>query len=104
MERTWKTLISCIELGVKYTGRNVTKKHGRTYILYSSSGINLLADSMQNRLDLRYITLLIYCHCQTHGDNSVSSSTVNLAFRRLQHKITKNYRIQQGTRNKGKYK
>ena len=29
VEHTWKTLISCIEQGVKYTGRNVTKNHGR---------------------------------------------------------------------------
>ena len=32
MEHTWKTLIRCIEKGVKYTGKNVTKNHGRPYL------------------------------------------------------------------------
>ena len=36
MEHKWKTLISCIEYGVKYTGRNITKNHGRPYLLSSS--------------------------------------------------------------------
>ena len=104
VEHTWKTLISCIEKGVKYTVKNVTKKHCRPYLLYSSSGINMLANSMENCIDLRYTTLLINCHRHTHGDNSVSRSTVNLAFRRLQPKITKIQKIQQGTNNEGKCK
>ena len=87
MEHTWKTLISCIDLGVKYTGINVTKKHGISYLLSSSYEINLLADSIQTRIGLRYTTLLINFHCQTHGYNAVSRSTVNLAFGRLQPKI-----------------
>ena len=99
MEHIWKTLISCIEQEVKYTGRNVTKKHGRPYLLSSSYEINLLANSMQNRLGLRYTTLLINCHRQTHGDNAVSRSTFNLALRRLQPKITKIRKIRQGTKN-----
>ena len=80
-------VIICIEQGVKYTGRNVTKNHGRPHLLSYSYEINILADSMQNRLGLRYTTLLINCHLQTNGDNAVSRSTVNLAFRRLQPKI-----------------
>ena len=59
---------------------------------------------MQNRLGLRYTTLPINCHCRTHGDNAVSNSTVDLAFRRLQPKITKIHKIQQGTKNGGKWK
>ena len=102
MEHTWKTLISCIEKGVKYTGKNVTKKHGRPYLLSSSSEINLLANSMQKRLGLRYMTLLINCHHHTHGANALIRSTVNLTFRRLQPKITKIQKIQQGTKNEGK--
>ena len=104
MEHKHKTLISCIEQGVKYTGKNVTKKHGRLYLLSSSSEINLLANSMQNRLGLRYTTLLINCHRQTHAENAVSKSTVNLAFRRLQPRITKIQKTQQGTNNEGKWK
>ena len=59
---------------------------------------------MGKRLGLCYTTLLINCHCQTHGDNAVCRSTVNLAFRRLQPKITKIQKIQQGTKNEGKWK
>ena len=59
---------------------------------------------MQKRLGLSYTMLLINCHRQTHGDNAVSRSTVNLAFTRLQPKITKNQKIQQGTKNEGNWK
>ena len=104
MEHTWKTLISCIERGGKYTGRNVTKNHGRPYLLSSRYEINLLANSMQNRLGLRYTMILINCHRQTHGNNAVCRPTVNLAFEILQPKITYIYKIQQGTKNEGKWK
>ena len=69
MEHTWKTMISSLEKGVKYTGNNVTKKHGRPYLLSSYSEINLIANSMEKCHGLRYTTLLIKCHRQTHGDN-----------------------------------
>ena len=78
---------------------NVTKKHGRPYLLYYSYEINLHENSMKKRLGLRYTTLLINFHSQTHGDNAVSRSAVNLAFRRLQPRITKIHKIQQGTKN-----
>ena len=99
MEHTWKTLIICIEQVVKYTGINVTKNYGRPYLLYSSYEINLLVNSIQNRLGLHYTMILINCHCQTHGDNAVSRFTINLTFRRLQPKITTIHKIQQGTKN-----
>ena len=67
----------------EYTGRNVTGKDGRPHPVDSYSEINLLAHSMQNRLGLCYKTLLINCHCQTHGGNAVISYTVNLSFRIL---------------------
>ena len=98
MEHSWKTLLGCIEKGVKYTGKNVTKKHGRPYLLYSSSEINILANSMQNRLGRLYTNILINCHRQKHGNNAVSTSTVNLAFRRLQPRMKKNR--ENTTRNK----
>ena len=76
-------MISCIEQGVKYTGINGTVNDGRPHLVNSSSEMNMLANSMQIRLGLRCTTLLInYCR-QTQGDNAVSRSTVNLAFRRL---------------------
>ena len=59
---------------------------------------------MGKRLGLCYTTLLINCHRQTHGDNAVCRSTVNLAFRRLQPKITQIQKIQQGKKNEGKRK
>ena len=104
MEHTRKTVISCIEHEVKYTGRNLPKKHGRPYLQSSYYEINMLANSTQNRLGFHYETLLINFHCQTHGDNALSRSTVNLAFRRLQPKITKIQKMQQGTNNEGKWK
>ena len=59
---------------------------------------------MQKRLGLRYTNLLINCHRHTRGDNEVSRFTVNLDFRRLQPKITKIQKIQQGTKNEDKRK
>ena len=60
--------------------------------------------SMERRLGLRYTTLLINCHRQTNGDNAMCRSAVNLAFRRLQPKITRIQKIQQGKNNEGKWK
>ena len=61
-------------------------------------------NSMQNLLGLRYTTLFINFNHHTHGYNTVSRSTVNLAFRRLQPKITKIQKIQQGTKNELNWK
>ena len=59
---------------------------------------------MVKRLGLRYTTLLINFHRQTNGDNAVCRSTVNLAYRRLQPKITRVQKIQQRTKNEDKWK
>ena len=59
---------------------------------------------MGKLLGLRYMSLLINCHRQTHGENAVCRSTVNLAFKRIQPKITRIQKIQQGTKNEGKRK
>ena len=59
---------------------------------------------MERRLGLRYTTLLINCHYKTKGDNAVCRSTTNLAYKRLQPRITKIQKIQQGTKNEGKWK
>ena len=58
---------------------------------------------MQNRIGLCYTTPLINYHRHTHGENSVSKSTVNLAFRGLQPKITKIQKIKQGIKNEGNW-
>ena len=59
---------------------------------------------MGKRLGLRYIDLLINYHRQTHGDNAVCRSTVNLSYRRLKPKITRVQKIQQVIKNEGKWK
>ena len=104
VEHTWKTMISYLEKGVKYTGNNETKNHGRTYLISSSSEINLIANSMEKCLGLCYTALLINCHHQTHGDNAVCSYAFNLVYMRLQSKRTRVQKIQQGTNNEGKWK
>ena len=97
-------MISSLEKGVKYMGNNETKKHGRPYLISSSYEINLIDNSIEGRLGLRYTTLLINCHRQKNGDNAVCRSTVNLAYRILIPKIKTFQKIKQGTNNEGKWK
>ena len=59
---------------------------------------------MENRLGLIYTTQLLNCHRYQNGFYAVCRSTVNLAFLRLQPKITRIQKIQQGTKNEGKRK
>ena len=59
---------------------------------------------MENRLGLSYTTQIINCHRHHRGFNAVCKSTVNLSFLRLQPKITRIQKIQQGTKNRGKWK
>ena len=59
---------------------------------------------MENRLGLHYTTHLINFHLHHKGFDSVCKSTVNLAFLRLQPKITRIQKIEQGTNNEGKWK
>ena len=75
-----------------------------SYALPNLDELNLLADSMENRIGLRYTTHLINCHLYRNGFDAVFRSTVNLAFLRLQPKITRIQKIQQGTKNEGKQK
>ena len=92
------------EKGVKYTGNNVTKKHGITYLISFSFEINVIAYSMERRLGLRYTTLLINCHRQTNSENAVCNSTNNLAYKIFLPKITILQKIQQRTKNEVKWK
>ena len=61
---------------------------------------------MENKLGLRlrYTTHLINCHCHHKGFNAVCKYTFNLAFLRLQTKRKRIHKIQQGTKNEGKWK
>ena len=50
VEHTLKTMISSLEKGVKYTGKNITKKHGRPYFISPSSEINMIDIPWENVL------------------------------------------------------
>ena len=89
----------------QYTGNiNVTRHLNPPYIVSNLDELNILADLMENRLGIRYKTKLINCNCHHNGFDAVCRSTVNLAFLRLQPKITRIQKIQQGTKNEGKRK
>ena len=62
-------MISYLEKGVKYAVNNGTKISGQPYLLSSSHEIDLIDNSMERRLSLRYTTLLIICRRHTKGDN-----------------------------------
>ena len=88
-----------------YTGNNnVTSHLNPPYLLSNLDELNLLAYLIETRLGLRYTTNLINCHCHQKGFDAVCRSTVNLAFLRFQHNITRIQKIQQGTKNEGKWK
>ena len=96
---------NCKEMYQEYTGNNnVTRNLNPPYILSNLYEINILADSMEKRLGLRYTTQLINCNRYRNGFYAVCKSTVNLYFLRLQPKITRTKKIQQGTNNEGKWK
>ena len=90
----------------EYTGNNysLSRHFNPSYLVSNVDEINLLANSMENRLGIMYTTKLLNCHRRQNGVNEVSKSTVNLAFSRLAPKITRIQKIQQGTKNEGKWK
>ena len=104
VERTWHMVNMCKEMEQDYTGNNCTRHLNPPYLLSNLDELNILADSMENRIGLRYTTLLINCHHHQNGFDAVCKSTVNIAFLRFQPKITRIQKIQQGTKNEGKWK
>ena len=74
------------------------------YLLSYLYELNILADSMENRHGLRYTTHIITFHRHHNGFDAVCKSTVNPYFLRLQPKITRIQKIQQGTNNEGNWK
>ena len=89
----------------EYTGNNnVTSHLNPPYLLSNLDELNILADSMENRIGLTYTTKLINCHRHQNGFDAVCRFNVNLVFLRLQPKITRIQKIQQGTKNEGKWK
>ena len=105
VERTWHMVIKCKEMKQEYTrNNNVTRHLNPPYLVSNLDELNILAYSMENRLGLVYTTKLINCHRHRNGFDAVCRSTVNLAFLRLAPKITRIQKIQQGTKNEGKWK
>ena len=105
VEVTWHMVNKCKEMEQQYTGNNIVTRHLNPPYLVSNLGeLNILEDSMENRLGLTYTTHLINCHCRQNGFNAVCRSTVNLAFLRLARKITRIQKIQHGTKNESKWK
>ena len=89
----------------EYTGNNNLTRHlNPPYLVSNVDEINLLANSMENRPDITYTAKLINCRRHQNGVDSVCRSTVNIAFLRLSPKITRIQKIQQGTKNEGKWK
>ena len=90
----------CKEMEQQYTvNNNVTRNLNPPYLVSNVDEINILADSMENRLGLTYTIKLINCHCYRKGFDAVCRSTVNLSFFRLAPKITRIKKIQQGAKN-----
>ena len=90
----------CKEMKQEYTGNNnVTRNLNPSYLLSNLDELNILANLMENRLVISYTTQLINFHRYRNGFYAVCRSTVNLAFLRLQPKITRIQKIQQGTKN-----
>ena len=71
---------------------------GQPYRLSNTDELNILADAMKKK------SHLINCHRHHNGFYAVCKSTVNLAFLILQPNITRIQKIQQGTKNEGKWK
>ena len=90
----------------EYTGNNynLSRHFNPSYLVSNVDEINLLENSMENRLGITYTTKLLNCHRHQNGVDAVCCSTVNLAFSRLAPKITRIQKIQQGTKNEGKWK
>ena len=106
IERTWHMINKCKQMKKEYTGNNYNiSRHFNPYYLVSNlDEINLLANSMENRLGITYTTKLLNCHRHQNRVDSVCRSTVNLAFLILAPKITRIQKIQQGTKNEGNWK
>ena len=88
----------------EYTRNNCIRHLGQHYLLSNLDELNILADAMENKLCLRYKTHIINFHRHHKVFNAVCKSTMNLAFLILQPKITRIKKIQQGTKNEGKWK
>ena len=105
VERTRHMVNKCEDMKQHYTGNNnITRHLNPPYLVSNVDELNLLANLMENRIGITYTTKLINCHRHHNGVDAVYRSTVNLAFLRIASKITRIQKIQQGTKNEGKWK
>ena len=104
VERSWHMVNKCKEMEQEYTGNNFTRHLNPPYLLSYPDELNILSDAMENILGLHYTTYLINCHLHNKDFDAVCKSTVNLSLLRLQPKIRRIQKIQQGIKNEGKFK
>ena len=72
LERTWHIVNKCKEMEQHYTGNNnVTRHLNPPYLLSNSDELNILADSIENRLGISDTTQLINCHRYRNGFDAV---------------------------------
>ena len=84
----------------EYAGNNNLTRHlNPSYLVSNVDELNLLENSMENRLGITYTTKIFNCHRHQNGVDAVCRSTVNLAFLRLTPKIIRIQKIQQGKKN-----
>ena len=67
------------DMGVQDTGENFTNHSGRLYLKQKSNELNILADVIENHLDLRYTTNMINCRCHQEFFYAVCKYTINLS-------------------------
>ena len=68
VERTWYMVNTSKEMEQQYTGNNnVTRHLNPPYLVSNVDELNILANSMENRLGLIYTTKLINCHRHRNG-------------------------------------
>ena len=96
----------CKQMKKEYKGNSydLSRHFNQSYLVSNVDEINLLENSAEKRLGITYTTKLLNCHLHQNGVDAVCPSTVNLAVLRLAPKITRIQKIQQGTKNEGKWK
>ena len=61
----------CKEMEQEYTGNNFTRHLNPPYLLSNLDEINILADSIENRLGLCYTTVIINFYRHKNGFDAV---------------------------------
>ena len=85
IKRIWRMVSKCKQMKKEYTGNNynLSRHFNPPYLVSNVDEINILANSMENRLGIMYTTKLLNCHRHHNGVDAVCHSTVNLAFLRF---------------------